>query len=520
MSAIVSYNGKRLIPAPFVNISVDYTRLDNDEKICAVYTLTLDGYILATKGSPQTTGVWGNFDSDVCESISNDMLTDAIIKKWCHITNCFKVDYYELVIKSSNFAASDIFKCYPKVVSTNLTTDDGNPQYAKYEIVLEANDIICDGVSINPDLVDSTCLRSYDESWDFSYVREDFLDDEANNFPTGDNRVFQVSHTISAQGAPEVTNAGVVRTGYEVAKDFVCGKITFGDISSSDVSENCIQQSGLDLTIQRNYVESHSFSETGATYSITESWIYSKDPYIHNYVVTHDSSNSDGCDTISINGNFTGYDIRKSGSIVNNAFSIAKSGYDEFYSDDKFKEIVEGITDITVSDDLESSSVGYNKFSGTVDYTHTYKQRPAKLVASAKYESVVPTYNWDEDLLYTLTFVEKGEINRKLNTCEGAYKLLSTSLDIDLVYPCIVPDPSGPGNLTMPIQGPRFETTLAAQIQSVVDQYHPNTIVDGSGNPRFTNIFVDSQNDNFDRNTGSYNYSVVWKYNYDNACNC
>ena len=54
----VMYNGKRLIPAPLVSINKEYQRSPDNTKIGTNFNLTVNGTLLAYKGSPDSSGTF------------------------------------------------------------------------------------------------------------------------------------------------------------------------------------------------------------------------------------------------------------------------------------------------------------------------------------------------------------------------------------------------------------------------------------------------------------------------------
>lgn len=518
MSAKITYDSNRILPTPFPSISKEIERYPNGEIKDVSYNITLSGYLIANIGSPKTTGVYGDFGSEDCENIPAEEWTSAITQKWCILSELFCESYKELCI--GNGGALHNITLYPRLVRMDLDTADENPQYTKYTIELEADTIYCDGTEINPRLEGHECISDFDESWEFSYDRSNIATD------LGDNRIFEVSRTINATGIPKITAGVVSKSAYECAKEFVCEKLTFG--TGTEIGDNCMGlPSFIDTSKQRNYSNIHSFNVFGGNYSVTENWIYASGDYLEDYTVSHENSIQEACDTVGISGSFTGYDCRSNGEIVLSAFDAAKSGFDEI-GFEGIKERAESIVGITLDPESESSSISYNKNTGQLDYDITYKQRPPRYITVSKYEDISLSNNWDEDVINTVTVLGKGEYIKKNNNV--GYRALSTSLDIDLVFPCetnIVydsgeqPDATGvESNVSIediPPYGPRFNPKIAGQIQNLVNIYNPANVT-FNGNNVFENVSVESQTENWNRLSGSYSYSCTWTYNYAGIC--
>lgn len=520
MSAKVTYDDNRILPTPFPSISKEIETYDNGEISNVKWTITLTGHLIANMGSPKTTGVYGDFTADDCENIPSEEWTSAITQKWCILSDLFCDFYKEICI--GNGGVLHNITAYPRLVSMDLDTSDQNAHYAQYTIVLEADTIYCDGTEVNPRPSGMDCIKNFDETWDFSYDRNNITQD------FGDNRVFSISRTLSAVGIPQITTGTVTKTAYNCAKDYVCGKLTYGTGAESEIPDNCMGlPSFIDLNKQRNYSDSHSSNVLGGSYSVTEEWVYSSGDYTEEYNVSHDKSINEACDTVSISGSFNGYDCRQNGSVILSAFEAAKSGFDEL-SESGLLSRAESIAGIVLDPNSESSSISYNKNTGVVNYDYTFKQRPDRYITVSKYEDITLSNNWDEDVVSTVLILGKGEFVKKNNTV--GYKALSTSLDIDLVFPCETeiiydsgeePDPTGiNSNFSIddiPPYGPRFNPKIALQIQSVVNVYNPANVTLG-GSAVFDNVSVESQNENWNRQSGSYSYSCTWTYNYAGIC--
>ncbi len=83
-------------------------------------------------------------------------------------------------------------------------------------------------------------------------------------------------------------------------------------------------------------------------------------------------------------------------------------------------------------------------------------------------------------------------------------KLTKSTLSINAVYPC------GTG---ISRKGPRFVEPYAGELQAVVDYYSPT----GDADIYFT--VVDSQNENWSAQEGTYDYSITWTAQPTGNCN-
>lgn len=498
MSAKVTYNGEYLIPVSTINFDLNIERAENCDVLDANYSIVIDGYLLAQKGSPQSGGNFGNFGNSICEDIDQTGWTSSILSKYCAL-ECLFADDYKLLCWGNE--GGKVLEAYPKLISMSLDTSE-NPQYGRYTINLEAPDVGCCGASIKPS--GTECIASYDESWGFTAIR-DAVYQVANSGPQTqitDNRIFEVSHDISANGKPLMQSGVVQKTAVECAKDFVCSRASFG--SPIDIPATCGIPYGSGDKF-RNYNDSHTINNVAGSYSISESWTFAPQDYIDSYTFSIDNSESDGCISVSIDGDISGYDCRVNGVLQETGFGNATNHYDSLVIADSFKNRCQAVapSGITLDDRLISSSIGLNPNTGNVSYSYQFKQRPIKEVTNAKFESISFASNWEEDIVNRTNLLGRGEYVDKANGA-GFYAAASSSLTIDLVYPCEL----GIGNF-----GPRFDAGEAAEIQAIVDSYHPSNLTGVFGN-----ICVESQSESWEKNSGSYNYSVTWVASYSGVC--
>jgi len=476
MSSKVTYNNKYLEPVQSVAISVDPSRTDAGVRYNSRYNITISGTILAYKGSPTTSGTFGAFGPDVCETIGENEYADAIMAKRCAIESLFNEDNKQLYLGTET--GGNPLTCYPRLINFTLA-DSTNPVYAPYTIELEADTVYCGNSSIDP--TGDSCVRSYSETWDIEF------DDSLKLNYYGDNRVFRITHTVSAEGGVVADSGGNILDPLDCARNFVCNRIA----DNALVPDNCMPDfTGCPTKL--NYVDVHNIDAIAGSYSVTESWVCSSSNYVDNYTVELTQDNKASCPTVSVNGEVTGFDTRVSGVVASgdSAYSRAVTYFNSIDSSGILSR-AEAYTNLDLDDNYVSRSVSLNPFVGTVGYQYTFKRRPIKRIPSATWENITLTNNWGEETHSIANILGQGEIIQKL----GSVKVLKRSLNIEATFPC------GTG---FPIDGPRFHSTYATDLQNVVDLYDP---YNRSG---YDVVAVESQNENWAEADGSYTYSVSW----------
>jgi len=490
MSTLVKYKSKQLVPISSVSINHSMGTNTNGQCTRPVYSIELNGYLLYNMGSPNSSGLFGDYDNTICENIDEEERLNSLISKHCALGSLFSENYQELELGTETGSPS--LKAYPRV--TNLSINDTvNPNYWLYTVSLEADNLYCNGTPIAP--TGCPCIRSFEESWDISYDEAEVISE------SGNNRLFKISHTISAVGAGNAVSGQLVNTPYECARDYVCSKSG----PRASVPQFCVTGFSCSGT-KYNYFESHSMDVANGSYSLTESWICTSGQYIESYSIETTEESSVACPTVSIQGSIRGFEIRDSGGIVTQSkYQNAKSKWDELVSTSGVYARATGITGIILDTYPTSATVGRNIFNGEITYSYNYKKLPFRWLPSAKMESVKYTTNWGEDAYASVQILEGSEVLLPLNyTSAGVLagkKLRKYNLSINAVFPC------GTG---IPAAGPRYASPYSGQLQAVVD-YH---------SPVSSNYFtvIEAQNEDWEMQTGVYSYSISWVSQELNSC--
>ena len=258
MSTTVEYNNKNLVPVSTVSINTTMGSAVTDQCVRPVYNIDINGYLIYNAGSPTTSGTYGYYTAEQCETIDTNNRLNALLAKHCALVELFSENYKELELGTTT--GSPNLTAYPKILSVSLT-DTSNASFWTYTISLEAPDLFCSGVSISPTGCDF-CIKSYEESWDISYDEAEFLSEY------GDNRLFKVSHQVSAVGVGVAGPSGLTVSPYECAKEFICSKRGANAI----IPSVCI--SGFNTSgVLYNYNDSHSIDVANGSYSLSENWI-------------------------------------------------------------------------------------------------------------------------------------------------------------------------------------------------------------------------------------------------------
>lgn len=490
----ITYNSQYI--RPIEAISIAHNPIFNEEGIplSNLYTINMRGKLLVNRGSPTSSGTFGYFGSNDCENIpetgvSSTTWIESLLTKRCALSDLFNDHYKEL--KIGTVAGTADLTCYPRVTSFNVEESD-NPQYWPFSVTFEADNLFCSGVPL--DATGSPRIRSASESWEFNY------DDERVFAESGDNRIYNVGHTVSAQGLRTYGASGqILYSGIDAARQYVQGRV--GLLAVAPLTAI----SGFDsYTTKYNYVDSHSIDLASSTYSVNETWVYCSGPYIEEYTIEKTTSNNRSCPTVSINGNIQGLGIRSlaSGDITTSKYTNALNHWNAIGTSG-LKSRAESVSGSTLYNEPISTSVSYAPLAGTISYNYEFNGGPTKRLSSAIYESFSLSQNFGEDIYANPAILDAGEIIQLANG-SGYGRLNSTTLNIEAVYPCST------GTHAF---GPRFTPSLSGELQTAINNFNPYLTISGVGYQA-----IDSQSENWNINDSSYSYSITWKWQTSGVC--
>ncbi len=362
----IFYDNQKLIPAPQVVINKEFQRNDAGEIRRVVYTVTVRGFLVASKGSPNYQGDWhtgSGYPSDTPAITYEDIDGRIAIfrEKISSLTRLFETDGKFFEIQPYDGSAS--IKFIPRVRSINF--DEGPDNWVNrvpYFIDMETDEIFY-GENGNGDNED---LNDVDESWAVEPA-EDTL------------RSYKVTHTLSAQGRDEYDPAGtgtLLRPAWEVARDDLVEPRLGFDVTIANSSNVVNDLNGWE---PYNYVRVENIDITGGKYSITETWtlVNSMTGYLEDYTVSVRQNNTDGLTSVTVDGTITGYDTRDetTGELITSRYENANAALAAI-SGDIFDRATDYSGFATLNPDALSTSATRNPLSGIITYSREYNDRP------------------------------------------------------------------------------------------------------------------------------------------------
>lgn len=257
--ASVVYDSKAIIPAPLVTVTKVYRAAGDGKKHGVSYGISLVGTLLPFRGSPSgdytlgdpSNAFWtlGGYPPDETY-VGGDTPFVNLERKQEALRWLFRED--GKILEWYGGASSPI-KCRPKVLS--ITFPEGQwADRCSYHVELEAEYLV--GIT-DEDIFDTSGLLSVSEEWQF------------NEVPGHDGKVYEIIHTVSAQGTLTFDDiTGAETDAWSNAKIWCDARID-GVPDSDFVSYS----TNFTNWVNGGYTKSTNVAEANGSYAVTESWI-------------------------------------------------------------------------------------------------------------------------------------------------------------------------------------------------------------------------------------------------------
>lgn len=453
-AAQVSYNGNRIIPAPFVNITKDYQRTKKDDKVGSEFKLTLNGKIIAWKGSPSSSGTfWNQPGTPPDESYSSGVLFDNIIRKQEALRLLFATDGLSLEFQPCDGATA--MKCNP--IFDEIVFPEGLwVQQCDYTINCRANYImglITSGTGEDnfPEYISNAV-----ETWQLEF----------NDEPESVSRQhsFKLTHNLSAEGKLNYDVNGVPNEPWKEAQAFVLPKL--------GIDTNFLQASGslnLGSELQGyNYLRGVTTDVMGGTYSVSENWILSSGSAFEDFTCSVKSGITDGLVDVTLEGTIKGLEINSYGTnpgdfTTTQTKYVSASGLWNTVKTNLFSRAQVYSNSASFSRALNptpvNTVVGQNPVGGVINYSYEFNTRASTSIAGALSETWNIADNDANDIFAKLFVLgrQKGPVLQSLGTVTENTRTINVEV------------------VTLPAAG---KITNAASVETLYNNYSPASAVD------------------------------------------
>jgi hypothetical protein len=345
------YGGQRLYPAPLIDWQRTINRNDAGTAISQEDTWTLKGLYVSTV----------NEYYDVVQEM-NDLKT------------IFSQDGLELVIKagggsitlpSGTVITSGV---YPFVEAIGIPERTDQFRRFDYQVTLIAK-TAASGVS--------GVVSSTGDTWNFT--------EDAERATT------TVNHTVNAIGINTATS-GSASNALSNARTFVLSRVGASAVPSNYPSY--VNPSGTNTLYEFQRTRSETVDIEAGSYEITETFVYASgsQPFSDNRTYSF-STDANGIATVTVDGTIQGYPRTAGTDVAFNGFYNAQSGFRSvlkplIYNDAALVYTRYGGSG-TLATTTQSYSITENRFLGTVQYSLSYTDDPAKVLPSGIVEQSI-----------------------------------------------------------------------------------------------------------------------------------
>jgi len=467
----VSYNSNLMIPAPLVDINKSYNRTQSgDQKLGAIFNITITGQLVAYKGSPDSSRVFWNQPGDPPDEtdIFDDTTTwmGALERKQEALRELFADDGY--LFEITPLDGSPPISFYSRTVSLDFAA--GLWTYlTDYTIVLEATQIFISGSPLGDEDDFNQFLTQANENWTIEMAEDN-------------EHIFNVSHNISAVGRTSYASDGTEIPGWVSASGFVQSKLGYqSGIGNSPGVLNLPAVSGY---TPYNYFRSLNMDELDGSYGISETWVLSLAAAREDFEVQSTFDVTTGRTTVNVQGTVTGLNTRDDNFQLTTSKYTAAATYWSGIQGDIY---VRGNTyaGVSLNPQALSQTVGENPIAGVISYNYVYDNRPPNITPSSLIETINVQDNFQNDVFAAIPIIGRtaGPIFQNMNTKTPR----SRTLSIELHYP------SASG---------AWSFQNKPDVSAIVSMVTPTA----------TNVFQSDGNDNWDWKNGIYTYLQTWTY--------
>ena len=266
----VTYNSKRLIPAPFLSFNTTHRKKDSKEVIGSDLTVTLIGQIVACRGFDFT-----GPQPELYSSATGYPACDTSCNKFDNLLNMKEAfeEHFAIDQDYKDFSVTEIGQSAKtwKARVVSLSFAEGKwVDTIPYTLTLELQANTTSTIGSVASWPDDNLLN-IDENWSI-----EFREDQAN--------VYALTHSLTCQAKDYYS--GSLTEGWKKAKEWMTSRLAGSDYTGSSptqIKNNLIFNStGFNLTTYTayNYEKDQIIDELNGTFTINERWELAEDPVL------------------------------------------------------------------------------------------------------------------------------------------------------------------------------------------------------------------------------------------------
>lgn len=374
-SVTMTYGDYTFSPVPLLSYNKEIIQNDNGDNLYVQYSGQLNGLLVLKNGG--FLSLMGLLDE----------LKAAVDCAQCKL----------LEIKCDE---NPVLAIYPQTF--NLSVESGNwIQTIPYTISLTWVDNDVDGCN-NPPYVKDT-----NDEWNIEPINDPAILTYYPDFEecsiTGQMALFNLSHTVSAVGIPYCSGTGDFVPAIDSAKNWVVANLGL-DTSIID-ADGVLNNSGTYEVF--DHFRQVTTNKASGSYSVTESWVVAKPqstaaalPAKEEFSVDISEDVETGIININISGTITGFQIidYDTGTVTTSRYENALTYWQSIQANLLCRAQYANTYSCELNFEPTSKTVGHNPTSGVITYSHTYNNRPIRLVPGSRAENVQISYENPTDV--------------------------------------------------------------------------------------------------------------------------
>lgn len=411
----IIYDNKKIQPAPLMSVQKTYNRADDNTITGSSYNITLNGWILPNKGSPNSSGAfWDQTGYPPDEmSLLPDSFLAVLTRKQEAIRTLFDKNSQGKLFEVQSDNGVFALRCIVTVLDIDFQENVWD-RYCKYTINLSTNELL--PLFGNPIETFDELIESVSESWSI----------ENNETPIDLDNLYgiNVTHSLSAKGKVRYDGNGTkLYDAWEEARVWCKKRAGYNSGVVLDPSGLLYVPSSYNAY---NHVRSENIDKFGGSYNLTESWSLSPSGAVEDFNISIQKSYDNSISTVSIEGSVQGMELR------NSNMSIAKNKYDsakDYYNSIKglIHQRAQTFSSITLNPISKNSTESRNPLTGLINYNIEYDSRPTNLIDGAIYENITININDKSDRFASIPVLGRpdGPVLQPLNTSDEKRKSIS-----------------------------------------------------------------------------------------------
>jgi len=474
--SVVSYDSKKLIPAPQLAITKTFNKSGDGTIIGTTYQLVLTGDLIAYKGSPDSLRVfWDQTGYPPDEAIEADGRLAALLRKQEALRDLFSAHGRELYIQSAD--GSEPLKCNPRI--NDITFSEGIWfDRISYTITMEADKVY----PIVENEFDAQ-ISDASESWNIET-------DDGTVEGVGMPRTYRLTHSLNATGKLYYDELGNETTAWHNARAYVIPLLGMNNsfLLSSGVKDLPSYYGGY------NHIRSENIDVKAGSYGVTETWILASGSALEDFTVQILSTSESNRQNVKINGTVTGLEVR------NSNLGLTTSKYAN--AETKFTA-VSGLAfsrcQIYSGYDLNlyplSETIGKNPVNGVITYDFEYDNRPYNLIPGALAEKITINDILPNELVAIIPVLGRtaGPVLQPINTSQETTRTLS--VEFVLRSRVDFTDLTAAFNTARP-------TSLVNTIKDAADPIEAG----------YSTSYIQNDRETWEPITGRYSREITWVY--------